>query len=548
MQLAQTPSACVSTRRTATSAHTTYLLPEHHALEAFTDAFVRKGVLGLGQPALRPLYDTKSSGDVLLGIAERLGLAAEEFPFKSFEEYWRDRASDHAMLEENRSGDLLAAVREGQQHGGFFSERQPVTPAWQRGALDALRRQKAPSLDGDAAWPILALAPDPLRYDGRSADKPWLQEIGDPMTTVAWATPLSLSPAHAAKLGVVEGDVVRATVGKRSAELPVYVWPGLAEGVVAVSAGSAEALRLLPPAVDSLGGGRAFVTSRVRLERTGRSAPLPKLEGSPRQLGRELARTVPALDAKLEGSHHRLSIYPEQPSGQRRWGMAIDLDKCTGCEACVAACYAENNLATVGPDQLARGRSMHWIRLERYLETPAAASARASFLPMLCQQCGEAPCETVCPVEATYHNPEGLNAQVYNRCVGTRYCANNCPYKVRVFNYSDHDWPDPIPMRLNPDVTVREKGVMEKCTFCVQRIRYGENQARDEGRALKDGDVVPACAQTCPAQAIVFGDLHDPRSRVSRASAAGRGYHVMADQNTQPAITYLARVDDGGKP
>ncbi|MHB8419396.1 MAG: molybdopterin-dependent oxidoreductase [Myxococcales bacterium] len=546
--LAQVPlSVCVTTQRTATSAHVTYLLPEHHTLETFSDSLVRKGVLGLGQPAMRPLFDTRSSGDVLLGIAERLGLAAESFPFKNFEEFWRDRASNYAMIEENRSGDLLAAVREGQQHGGFFGEREPAKPEWQPGALEALRRQVTPALEGDPGLPILALAPDTLRYDGRSADKPWLQEIGDPMTTVAWATPLCLPPAQATKLGAVEGDLIRISLGKRSIELPAYVWQGLTEGVVSISAGSMDALRLLPSVADPLGGGRAFLASRVRLERTGRAVPLAKLEGTPRQLGRELARTVPSRDSGFEERHHRLSVYPERPAGERRWGMAIDLDRCTGCEACVAACYAENNLATVGQEQIARGRSMHWIRLERYLETSSAAPAKAAFLPMLCQQCGEAPCETVCPVEATYHNPEGLNAQVYNRCVGTRYCANNCPYKVRVFNFSDHDWPNPIPMRLNPDVTVREKGVMEKCTFCVQRIRFGENQARDEGRPLKDGDIVPACAQTCPAQAIVFGDLRDGSSRVSRASAGHRGYHVMGDQNTQPAITYLARVDDGGK-
>ncbi len=544
--LAKVPlSACVSTQPTATSAQTTYLLPEHHTLEAFSDALVRKGVLGLGQPAMRPLFDTMSSGDILLGIAERLGVAAESFPFKNFEEYWRDRVADHAMLEAGRSGDLLAAVRDGQQHGGFFGEHEPSPVTWQAGALATLGKQPAPVLQGDAALPVLALASDALRYDGRSADKPWLQEIGDPMTTVAWTTPLCLSPGEAQKLGVEEGDLVRVAAGKRSEELPVYIWPGLADGVVSVSAGSPAAASLLPDVLDVLGGTRAYVATRVRLERTGRSVPLPKLEGSPRQLGRELARSVASRDTKLDEPHHRLSIYPQYPEGERRWGMAIDLDRCTGCEACVAACYAENNLATVGPDQISRGRSMHWIRLDRYLETPVAAPAKAVFLPMLCQQCGEAPCETVCPVEATYHNPEGLNAQVYNRCVGTRYCANNCPYKVRVFNFSDHDWPDPIPMRLNPDVSVREKGVMEKCTFCVQRIRLAENQARDAGRPLKDGDVVPACVQTCPAQAIVFGNLHDPASKVSRVAAAGRGYHVMGDQNTQPAITYLARVEDG---
>jgi molybdopterin-containing oxidoreductase family iron-sulfur binding subunit len=227
--------------------------------------------------------------------------------------------------------------------------------------------------------------------------------------------------------------------------------------------------------------------------------------------------------------------------------MAIDLDHCTGCQACVVACYAENNIPVLGPEQAAIGRSMAWIRVERYLEPRPARPPRASFLPMLCQQCCDAPCEAVCPVEATYHTEEGLNAQVYNRCVGTRYCANNCPYKARVFNFSDHEWPAPLPMSLNPDVSVREKGIMEKCTFCVQRIRGGENQAKREGRAVRDGEIVPACAQTCPAQAITFGDIRDSKSEVFKAARDPRGYRVLEDLNTEPGITYLARVVGEGE-
>jgi len=233
----------------------------------------------------------------------------------------------------------------------------------------------------------------------------------------------------------------------------------------------------------------------------------------------------------------------------------VDLSKCTGCSACVTACYAENNLATVGEALMQRGREMSWLRLERYWRTDAAGHPQGAVnSPMMCQQCGSAPCEPVCPVYAAYHTPDGLNGQVYNRCVGTRYCSNNCPYKVRYFNWYNYAepggeweaWPEPLQMLLNPDVTVREKGVMEKCTFCVQRIRGAQNRARLEDRNVRDGEIVPACAQSCPSEAIVFGDLHDRNSQVSQLAGNPRGYHVLAGLNTKPAVTYLARVVTNG--
>jgi len=216
--------------------------------------------------------------------------------------------------------------------------------------------------------------------------------------------------------------------------------------------------------------------------------------------------------------------------------MAIDLDACSGCNACVAACYAENNVPVMGAEALQRGRTMSWLRIERFV----ASDVR--FIPVLCQHCDHAPCETVCPVYATYHTDEGLNAQIYNRCVGTRYCSNNCPYKVRRFNWFDPEFPEPLNLQLNPDVTVRSVGVMEKCTFCVQRIQEGKDHAKDEKRTVRDGEIVPACAQTCPGQAIVFGDLNDPASRVSQIGGDARAYDLFEDLNTRPAVTYLKKV------
>lgn len=268
-------------------------------------------------------------------------------------------------------------------------------------------------------------------------------------------------------------------------------------------------------------------------------------------------------------SHYRRTI---EDGGfhdyEHMWGMAIDLNKCTGCNACSVACYAENNLATVGKDRMRKGQGMHWLRMERYWDEPEMGGDEkeyqergGSFLPMMCQQCNAATCEPVCPVAATYHTPDGLNAQVYNRCIGSRYCSNNCPYRLRYFNfysYYEESWPEPLNMQLNPDLSVRDKGVMEKCTFCIQRIRTGKDKARREGREVQDGDVITACAQTCPTEAIVFGDLLDKESQVTKlwktqevelgkteqdkSDAERRGYRVLEGLNTDPCVMYLDRV------
>jgi molybdopterin-containing oxidoreductase family iron-sulfur binding subunit len=223
-----------------------------------------------------------------------------------------------------------------------------------------------------------------------------------------------------------------------------------------------------------------------------------------------------------------------------RWGMAIDLDRCTGCEACVAACHAENNIAISTPEQAAEGRTTHWIRVDRYYEG-AFPDVKVKYMPVLCQQCDEAPCEPVCPTYATYHNPEGLNVQVYNRCVGTFYCANNCPYTVRYFNWFDPVWPEPLQLQHNPDVAVRMAGVMEKCTFCIQRIRRGKDEAQTAGQPVADGDIQPACVQSCPAEAMVFGDLNDPESKVSRMAESSRATRLLEDLGTKPKVFYLER-------
>ena len=230
----------------------------------------------------------------------------------------------------------------------------------------------------------------------------------------------------------------------------------------------------------------------------------------------------------------------EQETKNHSWGMAIDLDRCTGCEACVAACHAENNLPVSTPDSAAKGRTFHWIRVDRYYEGEFP-DVKVKYMPVLCQQCDDAPCEPVCPVHATYQNAEGLNVQVYNRCVGTRYCANNCPYTVRYFNWFEPEWPEPLQLQHNPDVSVRPSGVIEKCTFCVQRIKRAKLDATHDGRPLADGDVKPACVQSCPAEAMVFGDLNDPSSKVAALARSGRAKRLLEELGTRPKVFYLER-------
>lgn len=311
---------------------------------------------------------------------------------------------------------------------------------------------------------------------------------------------------------------------------------------------------LLSPEPEERSGGLCRLSVRVNLTPTGKQARLVATEGGRRQLGRGIAQAVslsglqhPRRSGEAGGAEatHKAGavqdMYPPHEHPNYRWGMAIDLDACIGCGACVVACYAENNLPVVGKEECAAGREMAWLRIERYFEDdPSSPGVR--FVPMMCQQCDNAPCEPVCPAYATYHTSEGLNAQIYNRCVGTRYCANNCPYKARRFNWFANKWAEPLNFQLNPDVSVREMGVMEKCTFCFERIREAKDRAKDEDRRVRDGEIVPACAQTCPTNAIVFGNLEDPHSEVARLSRDPRNYRILEEVNTKPAVIYLRKV------
>jgi molybdopterin-containing oxidoreductase family iron-sulfur binding subunit len=560
------------------------VLPDHDPLEQWNDFEPRVGVYALQQPVMQPVFDTRQTGDVLLRVAQQMGgRIAARLSAASYEDHLQ--AQWRRLQQQLRDGRPFRAFwTDALQHGGVWRDVPARGARLARSAADlgdiATRSQAGDQL-------TLIAYPSPALYDGRGANRPWLQELPDPVTKVTWGTWVEIHPETAAEYGIAEGDVVEVSTSAGAVQAPAYLYPGLRRDVVAMPLGQghtafgryaegrgANAYDLLATDVTVSGGVSHYAGAAIR--KTGEHRWLAKTEGKSRQLGRGIAQALTLAEAQHDGEHdehgehaapvpqHIEQLLDEVQEAQYadtrhgdyagelpHWAMAVDLSRCTGCSACVTACHAENNIPTVGPELVRRGREMSWLRIERYFEGGEQGEPLESrFLPMMCQHCGNAPCEPVCPVFAAYRTPDGLNAQVYNRCVGTRYCSNNCPYKVRYFNWFDHQaetdpafaFPDPLHWLLNPDVTVRAKGVMEKCTFCVQRIRGKQNEAALAGRELQDGEVLTACQQTCPAEAIVFGDLNDPESAVARLAHDGRGYHVLGGLNTRPGVTFLKKV------
>ncbi len=540
---------------TAAASH--LVLPDNTFLESWGDYEPWEGVRGLQQPAMKPLYNTKNLGDVLLSVASQMGIQ-KTLPWENFYSYLREqwkKLYEHVKPETDFETFWTEALR----RGGFF---QPGRRQVVRLNPGVLRRQfESPTVVDNVDKLTLIPYPSATFYDGRMANRPWLQELPDPLTQIVWDSWIDINPKDAQRLGVSEADLLVLQSPAGRINLPAHISGGVRSGVVAVPVGQghtafgryaqhrgANPIPLLPKEPETVSGGLIWIETQTTISRTGEKHPLATTSGSDRPHERLIAQTV-ALGALQRGSEpeprrETLQMYPEHSHPKHRWGMAIDLNACIGCGACVAACSAENNIAVVGKEQVGKGREMSWIRIERFDEGEAERPDH-HFIPMLCQHCDNAPCESVCPVYATYHNPEGLNVQVYNRCVGTKYCSNNCPYKVRRFNWFTFEHPEPLNLQLNPDVTVREMGVMEKCTFCVQRIRRVELAAKETQREVRDGEIVPACAQTCPTRAIVFGDLDDPKSEVSRTIKSPRSYHVLEELNTKPAITYLKKIKPG---
>jgi len=504
-------------------------LPLHHALESWSDARAADGSMTILQPVIRPLYASRSLHqvfDMLAGIHDPPADGAVRATWrdafgKDFDERWR-----RAL------------------HDGFVADSaaEPLTLT-----ATAAPPFKAPEAAGGEI--DIVLGPDPTIWDGRFANVAWLQELPKPLSKATWENVIAVSASLAAAQGLAQGDLAEITAGERRVRGAVWIMPGQARRTASLAFGYG---RRSGGEIAQCGGYDAFALqsaerqgfARGTIRRIEGKAVIATTQAHHRMDGFDFVREVTAEDPALPSARTAKTLYPDWPAADHAWGMVIDLDRCIGCNACVAACNVENNVLVVGKDEVARGREMSWLRVDRYY-TGDIESPRSYFQPVPCMHCEDAPCEMGCPVHATTHSPEGINQQVYNRCIGTRTCSSYCPYKVRRFNWYDYRKRDEASRAAkNPEVTVRSRGVMEKCTYCTQRIETAHAQADKEGRALRRDEVVTACQQACPTQAIVFGDLKDPGSAVSAQRASGRHYVLLEELGTRPRTTYLARWND----
>ena len=530
-------------------------IPEAHFLEAWSDARGHDGTASIVQPLIAPLYSGRSAHDVIGAFSDQ----PERSAYDLVRSYWAQ-----ARPSADFDRDWRRWLHDGVIAGTAFEPKAVTLTA------DAA----AAASDATGAGMEISFRPDPAVYDGRFSNNPWLQELPKPITKLVWDNAVMTSPSTAEKLraanevssrggehGTIDSDVVELKYKGRSLKGPIFAVPGHPDDCVTVHLGYGRTR------AGHIGTGPGFNAYAVRTSdglwsgggveaaTTGDSFPLACTQYHHLMEGRGMVRAVTkeefikdpkSVHEGFEEPLRTITLYPEFKYDGYKWGMSIDVNACIGCNACVVACQAENNIAVVGKDQVLRGREMHWIRIDAYYagEHTEAGGLETYFQPVPCMQCENAPCEVVCPVGATVHSHEGLNDMVYNRCVGTRYCSNNCPYKVRRFNYllySDFDTPS-LKLARNPDVTVRSRGVMEKCTYCVQRITVAKIESEKANRKIADGEIKTACQQTCPSDAVVFGDLNDPNSRVARLQAEERNYSMLADLNTRPRTTYLAAV------
>jgi len=530
-----------------TTAKAQWILPAAHDLESWGDNDDHPGLLTLQQPTLSPLFESRQWEQMLLAWLPENQLTTPDYG-AYLKSRWETEVYPVAGAAEDFDRFWQAAL-----HDGFIKTNSPAPPVVHKidptglsEAVGEARRLNSPELE-------LLIVPGSRTYDGRFANNGWLQELPNPVTTQVWGNGAVVSEKTAQRLNRLEGELVEFSVEGRSVTIPLLVEPGVADDVVLVEAGYARKTAGsvgtgvgfdAKPLTSNSGGISPWLYTGVTARAAQGSAVLVRVQGHHDTKGRSMVQEIEAAGwLKLAGAKtvHTAKTSPSSWEYKgHKWGLAVDLAACTGCGACTIACVAENNIPVVGAEQVRRGREMHWIRLDRYY-VGKPENPRVVHQPMMCQQCDFAPCEKVCPVAATVHSPEGLDEMVYNRCVGTRYCANNCPYKVRRFNFLDfHDKRSPAELIFNPEVTVRRRGVMEKCTFCVQRIAAGRLKAKIEGRPLRDGDIQTACQQACPAGAIVFGDLNDPQSRVHKLAASRRGYLALGELGVQPAVTYLS--------
>jgi len=523
-------------------------LPETHYLETWGDARAFDGTVTIQQPLIQPLYGGRSMYQTL----QMITTSPETSAYDIVKGYWAGQGVNQKLL---RGADFEAWWRRAVHDGVVANTALPTkTPAIRGAAIS--EHAHTTRLGGKLE---VIFRPDPTIYDGRFANNGWLQELPKPITKLTWDNAAILSPATAHRFNVETGDMLQLTYEGRTLRAPVWVQPGHVEGAVTLHLGYGRTK------AGQAGTGVGFNPYGLRTSKAlwaDHGLDAQKISGKyPFATTQDFHTLDPArhiihkgdiADYKkdpesvhegAEAPPRELTIYPEWKYEGHAWGMAIDLNACTGCGACVLACQAENNIAVVGKDQVRRGRAMHWLRVDSYYQGEINAPAIYSQ-PVPCMHCEDAPCELVCPVQATNHSAEGLNDMVYNRCVGTRYCSNNCPYKVRRFNfylYSDYETPS-LKLLHNPDVTVRSRGVMEKCTYCVQRINSAKIDAEKQDRKVHDGEIQTACQATCPTEAIIFGDINDPDSRVSKMKAEKLNYALLADLNTRPRTTYLATL------
>ena len=544
------------------------LLPTHTPLESWGDYSPRKNVWALMQPVMGPMSNTRHPGDILLSVG-RAAAGPQKFPWPNFYQFLRD-SWDQKGKSLAPAMDREAFWQEAMKKGGIWEEKDsrpsPLLRRFSGFSFPPPQSEKSPGKEFHfLAYPTIQF------FDGRGANRPWLQELPDPITQITWSNWVEIHPQTAADLGIRKGDLLLLRSSSGTIEVPAFPYHGVRPDTLAMPIGQGHTaygrfaqgqpgnpVHLLSSQLDALSGGMTQATWGVTLEKRGQTLPVANTDGSPYQHGREIAQVVswetywkmkkeghrPHLRLPLpEGYNSTDDFYPAHAHPEFRWVMVVDLDRCIGCGACEIACNAENNVAIVGKEQVLKGREMSWIHVQRYF-APAESKEepRVQFIPMLCQHCDNAPCESVCPIFAPHHSVEGLNNQIYNRCIGTRFCSQNCPYKVRRFNWFTFTRPEPLNWQLNPDVTVRQKGVMEKCSFCIQRIVAAKVKARSEGRKVRDGEFTTACAQTCPADVFTFGNLIDPDSRVANLIQDPRAYQVLGQLNTKPAVIYLKKL------
>jgi len=560
----------LATHRNETSLLSDWHVPQAHELEAWGDQRALDSTVSFQQPLIAPLYDGVSAIELLARIAGEKSTKGHDLVRATQEEDMVSYAKGLVMFgfpAEYTSADQLWR---GALYQGVYKQERGEAFEFRRDAI--VKAVAAGSNTKQAVGEDLEVSfePDLALWDGEHANNLWALELPSAMTKLVWDNAALISPATSRALGVKNGQMLRLSKGKAKVEIPVWVVPGHADRSITLTLGWGRT------AAGRYGNGKGFdvnplrttdgmdFTAGVTAEALRETYNLVQTQTHDRMEGRPIAIDATLDEYKKEpefASYRSVDPVSTPPLWQQqdyseghKWGMSIDLSGCTGCNACVVACQAENNIPVVGKFEVERGREMHWLRIDRYFVGDDENEPEVAVQPVTCQQCEEAPCENVCPVNATTHSPEGLNDMAYNRCVGTRYCANNCPYKVRRFNYLDWhvhlddkfawygDFPESRKLQFNPNVTVRMRGVMEKCTYCVQRIEEGRISAKREGRQLKDGDIKSACQQACPAQVIVFGDLNDPESAVSRLSAADRQYKLLAEIGTRPRTTFLARI------